>query len=604
MTFFPTCSVIGHVDVGKTCFLDFFKHKKTNEVRGITQQLTAYRYDKQHLGECIKSPTFSDNFKLDGIILIDTPGHEYFSQMRSVTSSISHLVIVMIDIIKGVEPTHKEILKYLRENHIDFIIILNKLDRISEWQCLEKQSLKNTFKSQTKQVMKHLQDYTNQIVCQLAENEINACLYYNNTDYKTFISMIPLSSKSGEGVSDFLMVISKIMEKKIKLFGQAEFYKNIRGFIVDSKIDDKFGKIFTVISHSNFTEHDILNILDKNNKLHKQKSKHLILNNIRAEHVSRDEIIYITFDDKNIDFACGDIILQNDIDNDQNYNKFMLSQITLNFNDTSEGVDNTEKCETEDISVMENEKLKLDRHGITIISLSKMMHGALYKMFKQDMNTPIAICTVDKINKNTIIKTINNNMISEKTQYYNLVNMKYDYYRVIIIFEPVLKEQYIDSDLMDFAQKNKLSIIGSNSIYRLREKYQQYCEGISQKIRMEYSRLTDCEVEIIPNCVFMKTSPLLIGVRVKSGILNIRTRLIALKNDSSVVLGIVKSIEKDKKSQSSATISEEVCIKIECIDKKIIYKTDFDESFKIITHRTKDEDVIVKMFENELKKPI
>ncbi len=590
MSLIPTCSVIGHVDVGKTSFLDYFKQKKTNEVRGITQQLTVYSYDKLHLSECVDNSNFNENFKLDGIIFIDTPGHEYFSQMRTITSSISHLVLVMIDIIKGIEPTHIEILKYLRQNQIDFIIILNKMDRIFDWVSKEKQTLKNSFKSQKKEVISKLNEYANNIICQLAENEINACLYYNNTDYKTFISMVPLSSKSGEGVSDLLMVISKLIEKKSKLFEKAPFYKDIKGFVVDSRVDDKFGKIFTIITHGEIKEYDSIELINKSNRIKTVKIKHIIQNNVRVNLTNSKDVCYLTLEDKSIELESGDIIINS---SERKYNELILSQISLNFdNDDSNDISQTEEVN------MNEEKLKLDKYGICIISLSKMMHGALYKMFRSDMNTPISICTVDKLNKNTIIKTINNNTVNKNDK---LLDKKYDYYRVILIFEPVLKEHYVDPELLEFATHNKITIIGSNSIYRLKEKYEQYCDSIGKRIKTEYAGLMDCEIEIVPNCVFMKTSPLLIGFRIKKGILNIGTKIQATSSKGNItILGIVKSIEKDKKALQSAQINDEVCVKIETIDKKIIYKTDFDETYKFETYRTKEDNVIMKMFQNEL----
>lgn len=591
MSLIPTCSVIGHVDVGKTSFLDYFKQKKTNEVRGITQQLTVYSYDKEHLSNCIDNPSFNDNFKLDGLIFIDTPGHEYFSQMRTITSSISHLVIVMIDIIKGIEPTHIEILKYLREKHIDFIIVLNKMDRIFEWNSKEKQSLKNAFKSQKKEVISKLNGYANNIICQLAENDINACLYYNNSDYKTFISMIPLSSKSGEGISDLLMVISKIMEKKFKLFQKALFYKDIRGFVVDGKIDDKFGKIFTVITHDKFKEYEKFKLIKRNNNILNCHLKHIIKNGVRIETSDNEDSVSFVMEDKTFEMESGDIIITEETD--KNYSELILSQVSLNFDETVEDSYNT----TEDVSEYD-EKLKLDKYGICIISLSKMMHGALYKMFKTDMNIPISICTVDKLNKNTIIKVTNNNTVNKNDK---LLDKKYNYYRVIIIFEPVLKEHYIDPELLEFANNNKITIIGSNSIYRLKEKYQKYCEDISNKIKSEYSGLMECEIEIVPNCIFLKTSPLLIGFKVKKGILNIGTKIKATSTKGNiVVLGTVKSIEKDKKSIQSANVKDEVCVKIEAIDKKITFKVDFDETYKFETYRTKEDDNIMKIFKSEL----
>lgn len=591
MSLIPTCSVIGHVDVGKTSFLDYFKQKKTNEVRGITQQLTVYSYDKSLLSECVDNLSFNDNFKLDGLIFIDTPGHEYFSQMRTITSSISHLVIVMIDIIKGIEPTHIEILKYLREKHIDFVIVLNKMDKIFDWNSKEKQSLKNSFKFQKKETLSKLNSYANNIICQLAENEINACLYYNNNDYKTFISMIPLSSKSGEGISDLLMVISKIMEKKFKLFQKAQFYQDIRGFVVDSKIDNKFGKIFTVISHSVFKEYETFTLIKKNNKNEKYELKHIIQNDIRISSIDKGNIAYFVMEDKTIEMDSGDIIIADNCE--KIYSELILSQISLNFDD----IDNTYNT-TEDYEDYIEEKLKLDKYGICIISLSKMMHGALYKMFHCDLNTPISICTVDKLNKNTIIKITNNNTSKND----KLLDKKYNYYRVIIIFEPILKEHYIDPELLDFANKNKITIIGSNSIYKLKDKYEKYCAIIKDKIKLEYAGLMDCEIEIVPNCVFLKGSPLLIGFKVKKGILNVGTKIKATSPKGNIVLlGTVKSIEKDKKAIEYAELNDEVCVKIEALDKKVIFKTDFDETYKFETYRTKEDEIIMKMFQTELK---
>jgi translation initiation factor 5B len=593
MSLIPTCSVIGHVDVGKTSFLNYFKQKKTNEVRGITQQLTVYSYDKLHLSECVDNTFFNDNFKLNGLIFIDTPGHEYFSQMRTVTSSISHLVIVMIDIIKGIEPTHIEILKYLRESHIDFIIVLNKMDKIFDWICKEKQSLKNTFKTQKKEVIVKLNNYANNIICQLAEHEINACLYYNNTDYKTFISMVPLSSKSGEGISDLLIVISKLIEKKAKLFEKAEFYKEIKGFVVDSRVDDKFGKLFTVITYSEIKEYDSIQLINKLNQIKTLKLKHIIQNNVRVNSTTAENVCYLTLEDKSIELESGDIIINKDYV--KKYSELILSQISLNFDND----------DINDINVIEDkgfdtndEKLKLDKYGICIISLSKMMHGALYKMFHSDLNTPISICAVDKLNKNIIIKTINNNTVNKNDK---LLDKKYEYYRVILIFEPVLKEHYIEPVLLEFATRNKITIIESNSIYRLKEKYEKYCENISNGIKSEYSGLMNCEIEIVPDCIFMKTSPLLIGFKIKKGILNIGTKIQATSPKGNVtILGTIKSIEKDKKALSSAEINEEVCVKIETIGKKIIYKTDFDETYKFETYRTKDDEMVMKMFQSEL----
>ena len=112
----------------------------------------------------------------------------------------------------------------------------------------------------------------------------------------------------------------------------------------------------------------------------------------------------------------------------------------------------------------------------------------------------------------------------------------------------------------------------------------------------------DCQIEIVPNCIFLKGSPLLIGFKVKKGVLNIGTKIKATSQKGNiVVLGIVKSIEKDKKAIQTAHLNDEVCVKLDVIDKKVTYKVDFDETYKFETYRTKEDEMVMKMFQTELK---
>ena len=94
----PVCCVLGHVDVGKTKLLDYLRHTKTKEVCGITQQIGTTFLPKGLLESlCGK---LSKSLEISGLIMIDTPGHECFSSMRYIGSLVSHLVIIVVDIIK------------------------------------------------------------------------------------------------------------------------------------------------------------------------------------------------------------------------------------------------------------------------------------------------------------------------------------------------------------------------------------------------------------------------------------------------------------------------------------------------------------------------
>jgi translation initiation factor 5B len=52
---------------------------------------------------------------------------------------------------------------------------------------------------------------------------INAALFYDNTDYKRIVSLVPISAITGEGISDLLQLVSKLTSMSNKLICKDEF---------------------------------------------------------------------------------------------------------------------------------------------------------------------------------------------------------------------------------------------------------------------------------------------------------------------------------------------------------------------------------------------
>ncbi|MDQ6985861.1 MAG: translation initiation factor IF-2 [Candidatus Dojkabacteria bacterium] len=110
----PIVAVMGHVDHGKTSFLDSIRGTKVTdkEAGGITQNTRVHEVETKN----------------GKITFIDTPGHEAFSKMRERGARVTDFVLLIVAADDGVQPQTKESIKFAHQNNVPIVVAINKID--------------------------------------------------------------------------------------------------------------------------------------------------------------------------------------------------------------------------------------------------------------------------------------------------------------------------------------------------------------------------------------------------------------------------------------------------------------------------------------------
>ncbi|GLT77769.1 hypothetical protein SLA2020_493270 [Shorea laevis] len=171
---------MGHVDSGKTKLLDCIHstNVQEGEAGGITQQIGSTYFPAENIRERTKELKADAKLKVPGLLVIDTPGHKSFTNLRSQGSGLYDIAILVVDIMHGLEPQTIESINLLKMRNTEFIVALNKVDRLYGWKTCRNSPIMKATKQQSKDVQNEFNMRLTRIITQFKEQGLNTELYY------------------------------------------------------------------------------------------------------------------------------------------------------------------------------------------------------------------------------------------------------------------------------------------------------------------------------------------------------------------------------------------------------------------------------------------
>jgi len=522
----PIVVVLGHIDSGKTSLLDKIRGTavQSREAGGITQHIGASFFPIETLEDLCGNLLEKVGGKIDipGILVIDTPGHAVFTNLRNRGGSASDISILVIDAMKGIEVQTRESLDILRKRKVPFIIALNKLDTVPGWR--PSSSLTSSLKQLDESTRNNLDGRIYDVVGELSRHGIQSEAFYRLQDPKKQVAIVPVSAKTGEGIPELISLLIGLTQSYLKQ--KLTVSGDTRGIVLEVTEEPGLGDTANIILTDG--------ILNKNDEIAVAKKEGAVLTKIKAIFMPkpldemrdpRDKFSPVN----QVVAATGAKISTSDLEG------VLGGSPIIGINDG-----NLELVKNEIESEIKSIFVETDSVGIVVKADTL---GSLEAVVDTLKESNIAISTADTgmVSRKDVIKA---QVITETDKYLG---------SILAFGVKVL------DDAKEEANKNGIRIFSQPVLYDLVDEYRDWVTSDKENLqRTELdSIILPCKFQLIKGMVFRRNGPAVCGVEILGGSLKQKSSII---NSEGKEVGVVKQIKDNGENIQNAPKGSEVSI--------------------------------------------
>jgi translation initiation factor 5B len=522
--------MLGHVDTGKTSLLDKIRGTavQLREAGGLTQQIGASYFPLETLVAITQKlvKNFNVNIQIPGLLVVDTPGHEAFANLRRRGGSVADIAILVVDVMHGFENQTYESLRILKSRKTPFIIAANKIDRIEGWRPKEGQAFLQTYAEQQLLVQEDLDNRLYNMMGVLSREGISSERFDRVRDFTHNVAIVPVSAKTGEGIGELIAVLigltQQYMQDKLTVTeGRAQ------GTVLEVREEVGLGHTLNAIIYDGVLKAEDTIVIGGKNGPIATKIRALLmpqpLDEIRDPKKKFNMIMEVPA-------AAGIKIAAPGIEE-----ALPGSPLIVLGGDMTQ-----EKAFAEIEREMESVKIQNDQTGIIVKTDTLGSLEALVESIRA-RDIPIRLADIGDVSRRDVMESAS-------------VRFEEPLYGAILAFN--VKSL---PDAETEAEEQRVKIFKNDIIYNLMEDYINWMEGEREaKARKEFETLVQpAKIQILDGFIFRRAKPAIFGVRVEAGVLIPNVVMVNRENEG---LGRLTQIQDQGTAIGKAEEGKEVAV--------------------------------------------
>jgi translation initiation factor 5B len=564
----PIVCVLGHVDTGKTLLLD--KIRKTSvqarEVGGITQHIGASFFPVDTLKQLI-GPLLSmikGEVEIPGLLIIDTPGHEAFTNLRRRGGSVADIAVLVIDVLRGFEAQTYECIDILKSRKTPFLVAANKIDRVPGWKSFPDTPFLKSYQMQDPYVREDLDSKVYDIIGVFSRLGFKTDRFDNIKDFTKTVAIVPTSAKSGEGITELLMVLVGLTQQFLKKRLQTT-EGPAKGTVLEVREEAGLGLTLNVIVYDGVLGRDDLIVVGGRDEPVVTRVRAILvpkpLDEIRDP---RDRFSSV----ESVSAAAGVKVVAPGLEG-------ALAGAPLYAVGEGESVEKYVGLVSEEV---ERIRISTDVCGVVLKADTLGSLEAIADILKSN-GIPIRLADVGDVSKRDVTEA-------------SVVRADEPLYGVVLTFDV-----RVLPDAEEEARNAGVQVFSEKIIYHLVDNYLAWLKSKREaKFELDFGGLVKpAKMRILEGYVFRRAKPAIVGVEILAG--EIKPKLSLVRGEDGADVGVIEQIQEKGEALSEAEMGMQVAISI---DKPVVGRHVFEKDVLYVKVPEADAKALLSAFMDKL----